>query len=125
MGYQAAVSTPAFQAILHNRYNSQHCLFHNRIALYFSSQLCERCTALHGLTSSQMAMVTTSASVMGELKISHKETLTKAGDDIHNVNAFAPGLITKKLQHEKHSLIFVHPILVNISSLQVKYVNDF
>ena len=49
---------------------------------------------MDGLASTQMAMVTTSASVMGELKISHKETLTKARDDIHNVDAFAAGLIT-------------------------------
>ena len=47
-------------------------------------------------TSTQMAMVTTSAPVMGEVQIFHKETLTNPTDNIHNVGDFAAVITTAK-----------------------------
>ena len=43
-----------------------------------------------------MAMVTTSAPVMGEVQIFHKETLTNPTDNIHNVGDFAAVITTAK-----------------------------
>ena len=43
-----------------------------------------------------MAMVTTSAAVMGEVQIFHKETLTNPTDNIHNVGDFAAVITTAK-----------------------------
>ena len=43
-----------------------------------------------------MAMVTTSAPVMGEVQIFHKETLTNPTDNIHNVGDFAAVIATAK-----------------------------
>ena len=51
---------------------------------------------LYCATSTQMAMVTTSAPVMGEVQIFHKETLTNPTDNIHNVGDFAAVITTAK-----------------------------
>ena len=51
---------------------------------------------LYCATSTQMAMVTTSAPVMGEVQIFHKETLTNPTDNIHNVGDFAAVITTVK-----------------------------
>ena len=48
-----------------------------------------------------MAMVTTSAPVMGEVQIFHKETLTNPTDNIHNVGDFAAVITTAKKYHRQ------------------------
>ena len=80
---------------LHNKLDTTYCL-HSRqknftlccgalhyIALHCTVAKCSSTTLHYCVASSQMGMVTTSASVMGEAQISHKETLTK--ENIGNI----------------------------------------
>ena len=78
-------------------------------------------------TSTQMAMVTTSAPVMGEVQIFHKETLTNPTDNIHNVGDFAAVITTaKKIPSSRQILSYWKKIpKLEMPILQLLPIPDF